>query len=43
MANALRLLAVVIVILVIGMMVGGIFGAVANGVRGRRGQGALRP
>ena len=41
-ANAPRLIAVMIVILVIGMIVDGIFSAIANGVRRRRGLGALR-
>jgi NitT/TauT family transport system permease protein len=41
-ANAPRLIAIMIVILVIGMIVDGIFSAIANGVRRRRGLGALR-
>jgi NitT/TauT family transport system permease protein len=41
-ANAPRLIAVMIVILIIGMIVDGIFSAIANGVRRRRGLGALR-
>jgi NitT/TauT family transport system permease protein len=41
-ANAPRLIAVMIVILIIGMIVDAIFGAIANGVRRRRGLGALR-
>jgi NitT/TauT family transport system permease protein len=41
-ANAPRLIAVMTVILIIGMIVDAIFGAVANGVRRRRGLGALR-
>jgi NitT/TauT family transport system permease protein len=41
-ANAPRLIAVMIVILVIGMIVDGIFSTIANGVRRRRGLGALR-
>jgi sulfonate transport system permease protein len=41
-ANAPRLIAVMIVILVIGMIVDAIFSAIANGVRQRRGLGALR-
>jgi NitT/TauT family transport system permease protein len=42
LADAPRLIAVMIVILVIGMVVDGVFSAVANGVRRRRGLGALR-
>jgi NitT/TauT family transport system permease protein len=42
LADAPRLIAVMIVILVIGMVVDGLFSAVANGVRRRRGLGALR-
>jgi NitT/TauT family transport system permease protein len=41
-ADAPRLIAVMIVILVIGMVVDGVFSAIANGVRRRRGLGALR-
>jgi NitT/TauT family transport system permease protein len=41
-SNAPRLLAVMIVILVIGMIVDTIFNTIANGVRHRRGLGALR-
>ncbi len=41
-ADAPRLIAVMIVILVIGMAVDGIFSSIANGVRRRRGLGALR-
>lgn len=41
-SNAPQLLAVMIVILVIGMVVDTVFNAVANGVRRRRGLGALR-
>ena len=42
LADAPRLIAVMIVILVIGMVVDGVFSAFANGVRRRRGLGALR-
>ena len=42
LADAPRLIAVMIVILVIGMVVDGVFSAIANGVRRRRGLGALR-
>ena len=41
-ANAPRLIAVMIIILIIGMIVDAIFSAIANGVRRRRGLGALR-
>ena len=41
-SDAPRLMAVMIVILIIGMVVDSIFNAVANGVRSRRGLGALR-
>jgi NitT/TauT family transport system permease protein len=41
-ANAPRLIAVMIVILIVGMIVDAIFSAIANGVRRRRGLGALR-
>jgi NitT/TauT family transport system permease protein len=41
-ADAPRLIAVMIVILVIGMVVDGVFSAIANGVRRRRGLGELR-
>jgi NitT/TauT family transport system permease protein len=41
-ANAPRLVAVMIIILIIGMIVDAIFSAIANGVRRRRGLGALR-
>jgi NitT/TauT family transport system permease protein len=41
-ANAPRLIAVMIVILIIGMIVDALFSAIANGVRRRRGLGALR-
>jgi NitT/TauT family transport system permease protein len=41
-ADAPRLIAVMIMILIIGMVVDGIFSAIANGVRRRRGLGALR-
>jgi len=42
LADAPRLIAVMIVILVIGMVVDGVFSTFANGVRRRRGLGALR-
>ena len=42
LADAPRLIAVMIVILVIGMVVDGVFSAFADGVRRRRGLGALR-
>ena len=42
LADAPRLIAVMTVILVIGMVVDGVFSAFANGVRRRRGLGALR-
>lgn len=41
-SDAPRLIAVMIVILVIGMIVDGIFATIANGVRRRRGLGSLR-
>ncbi len=41
-SDAPRLMAVMIVILVIGMIVDAVFNAIANGVRRRRGLGALR-
>jgi NitT/TauT family transport system permease protein len=41
-ANAPRLIAVMIVILIVGMIVDAVFSAIANGVRRRRGLGALR-
>jgi NitT/TauT family transport system permease protein len=41
-ADAAGLMSTMIVILIVGMVVDGIFGVVANGVRRRRGLGALR-
>ena len=41
-ADAPRLIAIMIVILIIGMVVDGVFSALASGVRRRRGLGALR-
>lgn len=41
-ADAPTLLAVMIVILIIGMLVDGVFSLIANGVRRRRGLGTVR-